>query len=143
MIMFPAAAALGPAWFRRWALWYAALFVVALQFSYWSHYYGNYMNAIGMHGFYRQNPETVNAWRAHWDKLKETSPNGQKLYWSKVQPFPEELLKFSKQGPMLLTSGSEGNYWLARFLMLQPTFPADYFHAYSQGAATPDQIKKG
>lgn len=142
IIMFPAVAALGPAWFRRWALWYAALFVVALQFSYWSHYYGNYMNAIGMHGFYNQNPEMVNTWRAQWDQLKKTSPNRQKLYWSKVQPFPEELLKFSEKGPMLLTSGNEGNYWLARFLLLQPTFPADYFHAYSQSAATPDQIKK-
>ena len=142
IIMFPAAAALGASWFRRWTLWYAAMFVVALQFSYWSHYYGNYMNAIGMHGFYHQNPEMVNAWKKQWDQLKETSPNGQKLHWSKAQPFPEELLKFSEKGPMLLTSGNEGNYWLARFLMLQPTLPADYFHAYSQGAATPDQIKK-
>ena len=142
ILMFPAAAALGAAWFRRWALWYMAMFVVALQFSYWSYYYGNYMNAIGMHGFYRQNPEMVNTWKAQWDQLKEKSPCGQKLHWSKVQPFPEELLKFSEKGPMLLTSGSEGNYWLARFLILQGMMPPDYFPAYSQGAATPEQIEK-
>jgi hypothetical protein len=142
ILMFPAAAALGSAWFRRWALWYVAMFVVALQFSYWSHYYGNYMNAIGMHGFYRQNPEMVNSWKAQWDQLKEKSPCGQKLHWSKVQPFPEDLLKFSEKGPMLLTSGSEGNYWLARFLILQGMMPPDYFHAYSQGATTPEQIEK-
>jgi hypothetical protein len=100
------------------------------------------MNAIGMHGFYNQNPEMVNTWRAQWDQLKKTSPNGQKLYWSKVQPFPEELLKFSERGPMLLTSGNEGNYWLARFLLLQNKLPRDYFLAYSQGAATPAQIEQ-
>lgn len=142
IIMFPAAAALGASWFRRWALWYVAMFVIALQFSYWSHYYGNYMNAIGMHGFYRQNPAMVSAWKAQWDRLKETSPNGQNFHWSKVQPFPEELLKFSEKGPMLLTSGNEGNYWLARFLTLQGILPPDYFHAYSQGATTPEQIEK-
>lgn len=142
ILVFPAAAALGSAWFRRWALWYGAIFVIALQFSYWSHYYGNYMNAIGMHGFYRQNPEMVNTWKAQWDQLKEKSPCGQKLHWSKVQPFPEELLKFSEKGPMLLTSGSEGNYWLARLLSLQGILPPDYFHAYSQGATTPEQIEK-
>lgn len=142
IIMFPATAAVGATWFRRWSLWYAAMFVVALQFSYWSHYYGQYMNSIGMHGFYRQNPEMVNAWKAKWDEWKESCPNGQNLHWSKVLPFPEELLKFAKKGPMLLTSGDAGNFWLARFLLLQPCLPPHYFHAYSQGAATPAQIEQ-
>jgi hypothetical protein len=142
IIMFSATAAMGAEWFRRWTLWYVAMFVVALQFSYWSHYYGQYMNAIGMHEFYRQNPEMLSAWKAQWDRLKEACPNGQNLHWSKVQPFPEELLKFSGKGPMLLTSGNEGNYWLARFLILQGMMPPDYFHAYSQGAATSEQIEK-
>jgi hypothetical protein len=142
IIMFPAVVALGATWFRRWSLWYATLFVVALQFSYWSHYYGQYVNAIGMHEFYRQNPEMLSAWKAQWDRLKEACPNGQNLHWSKTQSFPEDLLKFSEKGPMLLTSGNEGNYWLARFLLLQNQLPRDYFLAYSQGAATPRQIEQ-
>lgn len=142
IMMFPATAALGSVCLRRWALWYVVLFVIALQFSYWSHYYGNYMNAIGMHRLYLQNPELVNAWKEKWDSLKASCPNGQNLHWSKVQPFPEELLKFSEKGPVLLTSGNEGNYWLARFLLLQEKLPRDYFLAYSQGAATPAQIEQ-
>jgi len=142
IMMFPAAMTLGAAWFRRWAFWYASLFVIALQFSYWSHYYGQYMNAIRMHGFYRQNPEMVSSWKAGWDRLKETNPNGKYLHWSKPQPFPEELLQYASKGPMLLTSGNEGNYWLARFLSLQGPLSPDYFHAYSQGATTPEHINK-
>jgi hypothetical protein len=42
---------------------------------------------------------------------------------------------------VLLTSGSEGNLWLARFLLLQSSPPREYFHAYSQGASTPAQIE--
>jgi len=142
IIMFSATAAMGAEWFRRWALYYVTVFVVIFQFSYWNHYYGNYLSAIRMHRFYEQNREMVDVWKSQWDRLKKTSPNGENLHWSKVLPFPEELLKFAEHGPMLLTSGDEGNYWLARFLNLQRVLPPDFFHAFSQGASTREQIDK-
>jgi hypothetical protein len=41
-----------------------------------------------------------------------------------------------------LTSGNEGNLWLARYLLLQKDPPREYFHAYSQGVSTAAQIER-
>jgi len=141
LMMFPAAAGAGKVAFRVWTAVYAALFVILLQVSYWKEYAGNYAYGIQMHEYYSAHPDLVAAWKAKWDALRLSSPGGGNLRWSKVLPYPIELEQLTSKGRVLLTSGNEGNLWLARFLLLQKQPAREYFQAYSQGAATPAQIE--
>jgi hypothetical protein len=141
-MMFAATAFSRP--LTRYAWWasYGILFIVLLQFSYWSYYSNNFVAAMQMRAFYEQNPQLVESWRQKWDALKARHPRGQHFHWSSVLPYPDDLDEFTTQGPVLLVAGNEWNLWLARYLVLQKELPRDYFHAYSQGAATPSQIER-
>jgi hypothetical protein len=141
-MMFAVTARSKPLVRRSWWCAYGLLFIVLLQFSYWSYYANNFVVAMQMRGFYEQNPQLVESWRQKWDALKDRHPQGAAFHWSSVLPYPADLDEFTQQGPMLLTAGNEWNLWLARYLVLQKELPRDYFHAYSQGAATPAQIKR-
>lgn len=141
-MMFAVTARRGPFLRRSWWCIYGLLFIVLLQFSYWSYYTNNFIAAMQMRGFYEQNPQLVETWRQKWDALKARHPRGGAFHWSSVLPYPVDLDEFTQQGPMLLTAGNEWNLWLARYLVLQKDLPQDYFHAYSQGAASPAQIER-
>jgi len=139
-LMFGAAWAIGR---RAWVAWgglYSLLFIVMLQYSYWSHYYGNYVVASQMRQFYEANPAVVGAWKQKWDQMRQANPRGADLHWSSVLPFPQELESLAEQGEIVLVTGNEWNLFLARFLVLQKLRSPDYFHAYSQGAVTPSQM---
>jgi hypothetical protein len=141
ILMFPAAAAAGKLGFRIWMAVYTIIWVLLLEYSYWSQYVPNYTSAVSMHDSYRAHPDQVAAWKAKWNALLLSSPYGRNLHWSKVLPFPDGLDQLTSKGRVLLTSSSEGNLWLARYLLLQKDPPHEYFHAYSQGASTPAQIE--
>ncbi|MCX7412437.1 MAG: hypothetical protein NTW36_03215 [Planctomycetia bacterium] len=141
-LMFAAAWARGGRAWKAWSAVYAVVFVLLLQYSYWSHYWGNYVLASQMQGFYDANPTVVAAWKEKWDRLRRDRPQGNSLHWSSVLPYPEELEPLAAQGPIMLVTGNEGNYSLARFLHLQKHILPDYFHAYSQGAVTPSQMDR-
>jgi len=141
-MMFAVTARKGPFLRRSWWCIYGLLFIVLLQFSYWSYYTNNFIAAMQMRGFYEQNPQLVESWRQKWDALKARHPRGSAFHWSSVLPYPADLDEFTRQGPMLLAAGNEWNFWLARYLVLQEDLPPDYFHAYSQGAASPAQIER-
>lgn len=138
----------GPAWAlgrRAWVAWggiYSLLFIVMLQYSYWSHYYGNYVVASQMRQFYETNPAVVGGWQQQWNRMRQEAPHGAAMHWSSVLPFPQELESLAQQGEIILTAGDEWNLFLARFLVLQKNRSPDYFHAYSQGATTPSQIDR-
>jgi len=141
-LMFGAAWAIGR---RAWVAWgglYSLLFIVIVQYSYWSHYYGNYVVASQMRQFYEANPAVVGAWKQKWDQMRQANPHGADLHWSSVLPFPEELESLAEQGEIVLVTGNEWNLFLARFLVLQKIRSPDYFHAYSQGAVTPAQMNQ-
>jgi hypothetical protein len=140
LMMFPAAA--GKVAFRIWISVFALLSVILYQVSYWTVYTGNFTYGIQWHEFYQTHPEQVATWKAKWDALRLSTPGGAALHWSKVLPFPEELEQLTSKGRVLLTNSSEGNLWLARFLLLQKQPPREYFDAYSQGASTPAQIER-
>lgn len=141
-IMFAAAWARGRRAFVAWAVLYAIAFIVLLQYSYWSHYWGNYVVASQIRHFYNANLTVVADWGEKWNRLRRERPQGRFLHWSSVLPFPEELNELATKGPILLIAGNEGNYFLARYLYLQETILPDYFHAYSQGAVTPAQMDR-
>jgi len=141
-LMFGAAWALSRRAWVSWAAIYSLLFIVMLQYSYWSHYYGNYVIASQMRNFYETNPAVVGAWQQQWERLRHEAPRGDALHWSSVLPFPQELETLANQGEIMLTAGNEWNLFLARFLVLQKNRSSDYFHAYSQGAASPSQIDR-
>ena len=140
LLMFPAAAAAGKAGFRSWLLAYFGIFVVASQISFWNLCYSAYLQPIRTHEFYAKNPALVEQWRKQWETLRSTNPHAAKMHWSKVLPFPDQLQQFAKLGTLGLSNSDDQNFWLARFLVLQNKLPRDYFHAYSQGAATKEQI---
>lgn len=140
VLMFPAAAALGKTWLRGWIGYYIAVYVVGLQIFNWNLFAPSYSDAIQLHAYYRKNPQLIDSWRKEWDALRSKSPCAKNLHWSKVLPFPQELTPYTSKGTVGLTIGNEGNLWMARFLLLQNKLPRDYFHAYSQGAATKEQI---
>lgn len=94
-----------------------------------------------MHAFYQQHPDLVASWKEKWNALRLASPHGQDLHWSKTLMFPTGLDQLTSKGRVLLTSGNEGNLWLARFLLLQKDPPREYFHAYSQGVSTDAQVE--
>lgn len=139
-MMFPAAAAAGKVAFRAWIAIYAILWVIFLQYSYWTQYIPNFNSAIAMHESYKAHPEVVASWKTKWDALRLANPRGRDLHWSKVLPFPDGLSQLTSRGRVLLASWDDQNYWLARFLLLQNPPPHEYFDAYSQGASTPAQI---
>lgn len=141
-MMFAATAYSKPV--ARFAWWcsYGVLFIVLLQFSYWSYYANNFVAAMQMRAFYEQNPQLVETWRQKWESLKAQHPRGKEFHWSSVLPYPDDLDEFTRQGSVLLTAGNEWNLWLTRYLFLQKELPRDYFHAHSQGAATPSQIEQ-
>jgi len=139
-LMFPAAAAAGKIAFRTWLAVYAVVWVLLIQYSYWTQYIPNFKYAITMHEYFQDHPETISDWKKKWDALRLSVPYGKNLRWSKVLPFPAELQQLTSKGSVLLTNGNEGNLWLARFLLLQNPPPREYFDAYSQGAATSAQI---
>jgi len=139
-LMFAAARAKGERPAIAWTAVYAVAFIVLLQYSYWSHYWGNYAVASQMRGFYDRNPAVIAAWREQWNQLLQDRPQGRRLHWSSVLPYPEELDTLASEGPIMLTAGNEWNFFLARYLNLQRELPRDYFLAYSQGAVTPSQI---
>jgi hypothetical protein len=141
-LMFGAAWAMGRRAWVVWAALYTLLFIVMLQYSYWSHYYGNYVVASEMRQFYEANPAVVGEWKQKWDQMRQANPCGADLYWSSTLPFPQELENLAEQGEIMLTTGNEWNLFLARFLVLQKRHSPDYFHAYSQGAVTPSQIER-
>ena len=141
IMMFPAAAAAGKMAFRIWMGVYAIIWMVLLEYSYWTQYIPNFTSAESMHDYYQAHPDQVAAWKAKWSALLLSSPHGKDLHWSKVLPFPEGLDQLTSKGRVLLTSSNEGNLWLARYLLLQRDPPREYFHAYSQGASTPAQIE--
>jgi hypothetical protein len=141
-LMFAAAWARGGRAWNAWSVVYAMVFIVLLQYSYWSHYWGNYVLASQMRGFYDANPSVVAAWGEKWDRLRRDRPQGGALHWSSVLPYPEELDQLAEQGPIMLVAGNEGNYFLARYLHLQSDILPDYFLAYSQGAVTPAQMDR-
>ncbi|MGA3172240.1 MAG: hypothetical protein ABSE62_14640 [Chthoniobacteraceae bacterium] len=140
LLMFAATAAAGKIAFRIWTGVYAVLFVILSQISYWNQYVPNFRYGIAMHDFYEQHPDMVAGWKAKWDALRLSMPHGSNLHWSKVLMYPQELEALTSKGGVLLTSGNEGNLWLARFLLLQNPPSREYFDAYTQGAATPAQI---
>jgi len=140
MMMFPLATAVNKWAFRAWTAVYAVLFVILSQISYWNQYVVNFQYGIQMHKFYESHPDLVASWKAKWDALRLSTPHGSNLYWSKVLMYPQELEALTSKGRVLLTSGNEGNLWLARFLLLQNPPPREYFQAYSQGATAPAQI---
>ncbi len=142
MLVFPAAIRWPKPWRMIAVAAYVVLYIVLLQVSYWSYYANNFTIAMQMRAAYEQNPQMVDTWREKWDALRARHPRGKDLHWSSVLPYPEELDDFTRQGPMLLLAGNEWNYWLARYLMLQQDLPPDYYHAYTQGAATPAQIDR-
>jgi hypothetical protein len=141
IMMFPAAAAAGKMAFRVWIGVYAIVWMAILEYSYWTQYIPNFTSAATMHDFYQTHPDQVAAWKAKWNALLLSSPHGKDLHWGKVLPFPDGLDQLTSKGRVLLTSSSEGNLWLARFLLLQKDPPREYFHAYSQGVSTPAQIE--
>lgn len=140
LLMFPAVVRWPKVSQAVWGVSYVLLYIVLLQFSYWSYYTNNFIAAMQMRGFYDQNPQLVETWRQKWNALKARHPRGGSFHWSSVLPYPDDLDEFTSQGSVLLTAGNEWNLWLARYLVLQKDLPRDYFHAYSQGAATPSQI---
>lgn len=142
LLVFPAVVRWKKVWQVAAVATYVLLYVFLLQFSYWSYYTNNFVAAMQMRAFYEQNPQLVETWRQKWDALKARHPRGQYFHWSSVLPYPDDLDEFTTQGPVLLVAGNEWNLWLARYLVLQKEFPRDYFHAYSQGAATPSQIER-
>jgi hypothetical protein len=139
-LMFAAARAKGRRPVIAWTAGYAVAFIVLLQYSYWSHYWGNYAVASQMRDFYDRNPAVIAAWREKWNQLLQDRPQGRRLHWSSVLPYPQELDALASEGPIMLTAGNEWNFFLARYLNLQRELPRDYFLAYSQGAVTPSQI---
>jgi len=141
-LMFAAAWDMGRRAWVAWAALYALLFIVMLQYSYWSHYYGNYVVASQMRQFYQTNPAVVGKWKQKWDRMRQANPRGADLHWSSVLFFPEELESLAEQGEIVLVTGNEWNLFLARFLVLQKIRSPDYFHAYSQGAVTPSQMNQ-
>ena len=142
LLMFAAAARAGLFQLRCWMLGYTLLYIILVQYSYWGHYYYNFVGAAQMRALYERQPALVASWKEQWDWLRLNSPHGKNFHWSSVLPFPKELEQFADKGTLLLTSGNEGNMWLARYLALQKKVPNDFFHAYSQGAVTPQQIQK-
>jgi hypothetical protein len=142
LLMFAAAARAGLLQLRCWMWGYTLLYIILVQYSYWGHYYYNFVGAAQMRAFYEREPALVASWKEQWDWLRLNSPHGKNFHWSSVLPFPKELEQFADKGALLLTSGNEGNMWLARYLALQKKVPNDFFHAYSQGAVTPSQIQK-
>ena len=142
LIMFAVAAAAGMVPFRMWTAAYAILFVGLPQLSYWNTYVVNFTGSIQMHQFYAAHPDLVATWKKQWDALRLSNPHGREIYWSKVLPYPVELEQITSKGRMLLTNSNENNLWLARFLLMQNPSPQEYFNAYSQGAATREQIAR-
>jgi hypothetical protein len=143
LMMFPAALAMGKRAFRAWMVVYVLGFLVFSQVTYWmpSGYLNNFKVGIQEHEFYAQHPDVVALWKAKWDALLASSPNGKKLHWSNVLPFPDALDRFTSQGTMVLTAGSEWNFAVARYLLLQRQPPFDYFGAYTLGAVTPPEVQ--
>ena len=143
LMMFPAALTVGRKTFWSWTAVYVAGFPLFVQLQYWSPtcYLGNFKIGIQQHQFYRQHPEVVAAWKAKWDALLAANPYGKSLHWSNVLPFPEELDQFTSKGTMVLTTSSEWNAAIARYLLLQRKPPFEYFDAYSLGAVTPSEIQ--
>jgi hypothetical protein len=139
-IMFGAVRAIGRRPWLAWLALYTLLFVVMLQYSYWSHYLGSYVAASEMRSFYDSNPTIVTEWHGKWSRLLYSRPQGRFLHWRSVLPYPADLEGLTNEGHVMLTAGNEGNLYLARYLKLQAELPPDYFHAYSQGAVTPEQI---
>jgi hypothetical protein len=145
MMMFPISARYGRFFRNSWIFIYAVLYVILLQFSYWNLYSGNYLNAIAMHQFYAKNEKLVLLWKSKWDALRLNHPQGKNLHWNSVLPFPDELEEFIPLGPMLHVAGDEGNLWIARYLILQKTFPSDYYDAFSLfgvGAGTALEVQR-
>jgi len=139
-LMFAAARAKGYRPAIAWATMYAVAFVVLLQYTYWWITWSYFSTAMQMRDFYDRNPAVISAWREKWDQLLRDRPQGPRLHWSSVLPYPEELDNLAEEGPIMLTAGNEWNFFLARYLNLQRDLPRDYFLAYSQGAVTPAQI---
>ncbi len=142
VLMFPAACSAGKLCGRLWCWCCAILYVLCLQFSYWNTYYESYSDVVAMRYFYEHNPQVITAWKHEWSALRRASPHGADLNWSKTLYFPDELAHLTSDGPVLLTSGNDGNLWLVRYLLLQPKLLPDYFNAYSQGAVTAGQIER-
>jgi hypothetical protein len=144
LMMFPAMLAVGKVAFRVWTAVYVIAFPLFTQVTYWmpSGYLGNFKIGIQQHQFYRQHPQIVASWKAKWDALLASCPDGKKLHWSNVLPFPEDLDQFTSQGTMVLTAGSEWSAAIARYLLLQRKPPFEYYDAFSLGAVTPSEIQK-
>lgn len=142
IMMFPAAASIKRAWYRMWVGVYIVIYIVLFQVFYWTLYGGLIRSAISTHNFYRENSALVSTWQNDWNAKLKSNSKWKNLHWRKVLPFPNELSQFTYQGPVKIASSDDSNLWLGRYLLLQDRLPPDYFHAFSQGAATPDQIQQ-
>jgi hypothetical protein len=86
--VFAAAAANGEVWLRAWLTVFAVAFIVAMQFSYWSHYVGNYRYAFDVKRHYAEHPEQVLAWRQAWEERKHANAGSALPNWKRVAPYP-------------------------------------------------------
>lgn len=139
--MFAAAAARGRKPLIAWMGTHVLLQIVLMQISWWSNSYGTLSTAFQLRKIYHDHPHVVAAWRDQWDKLRSRHPLGKNLHWSSVLPYPGELDQVAARGTIIQTNGGEWNLWLGRYLLLQPDAPKEFFHSWTQGADTPEQIK--
>jgi hypothetical protein len=140
--MFAAAAARGRKPLIVWMVIHALVQVVLMQISIWSNGYGTLATAFQLRKIYEDNPQAVAAWREKWDEMRSRHSSGKNLHWSSVLPYPGELDLFASRGAIIQTNGGEWNLWLGRYLLLQPDAPKEFFHSWTQGAHTPDQIEE-
>lgn len=138
--MFAVAAAWGRKPLLTYMGVYAVLQIVLIQISWWSNSYGTVTTAVQMRKIYDANPVVVAEWRNKWDERRAQHPRGKNLHWSSALPYPAELDQLAARGTIIQTSGGEWNLWLGRYLALQPDAPHEFFHSWTQGADTPEQI---
>ena len=139
MLCFAVAANFSKLAMQLWAAVFAVVFVVLLQFSYFSHYEALLKQPFQIRALLAANPEAQSQWRAVWASIT-SQPNIRSLPWKKVVPPPSALLQLKPNETVGMPF--EMDISLERSIKALPIFKPVYFQPPISTALSPRDIDR-